>query len=102
MAINQSFLLTIHVDCCTDWNHETCDTWINAHVVETIDGDGHSGRTRAGTESSRQNLRHFKHITVWQFSNDHEEDDSDRSKAVNKQTEQDGHEVFSQLTDDLG
>lgn len=93
--------LTIHVNCGSNGNDEACNARINAHVVETIDGDWHRSGTRSGTESCGQDLRHLQHVLVWQFSNDEEKDHGDGSEAVDEQTDEHGQEVFSELSNDL-
>lgn len=92
---------TVHVDCCADGNDETGDAWIDAHVIETIDGDGHGGRARTGTEGGGEDLRHLQHVAVGQLADDQEEDDGNGAEAVEEQAKQDGHEVFAQFADDL-
>lgn len=74
---------------------------IYAHVVKTIDGDWHRGRTRSGTEGCGEHLWHLQNISIRQFPNDTEEDYGNRAEAVNEEAEHDGHEVFSQFPNHL-
>lgn len=44
----------------TDWNNETCDTWIDAHVIENLNCNWHRGRT-----TKRSELYYRRHILLW-------------------------------------
>lgn len=93
---------TVHIDCGTDRNDKACNAWINAHRVQTVDGNWHRCRTGTGTKSGGQYLTHLSDISERKFVHRQKEYNGNCTEPVNHQTQHNGQEIHSKLSDHFG